>query len=82
MHRLMIAPHNPSGPVATAASAQAAATMSNFFILEYAWGEVQWRRELLDPPECIEDGHLIVAERPGLGFKLEATVVEAHGFAT
>lgn len=56
VHRLAISPHNPSGPVATAASGQVAAKLSNFFILEYAWGEVSWRKDLLDPPERIEDG--------------------------
>jgi galactonate dehydratase len=78
IHRLAIAPHNPSGPVATAASGQVAAALSNFFILEHAWGEVPWRKELLDPTERIENGFLVIEERPGLGCRLEPEVAEAH----
>jgi galactonate dehydratase len=73
-----VSPHNPSGPVSTAATAQVASTLSNFLILEYAWGEVGWRADLLDPPEQIEDGYLILPEGPGLGHRLNHAVVQAH----
>ena len=45
--RVMVSPHNPSGPVATLASAHLAATLPNFSRLEYAWGEVPWRAALI-----------------------------------
>ncbi|MCB0127229.1 MAG: mandelate racemase/muconate lactonizing enzyme family protein, partial [Caldilineaceae bacterium] len=61
---LLIAPHNPSGPVASVASGQVCATLRNFYILEYAWGEVDWRAQLLEPAERIEDGYLIVSDEP------------------
>ena len=64
---IMITPHNPSGPVATAASVQCMASVPNFAILEYAWGEVDWRASLIDPPEEIVDGFIEVPSRPGLG---------------
>ena len=67
---ILVTPHNPSGPVATAASIQCMATVPNFAILEYAWGEVEWRSELIDPPEQIIDGFMEVSQRPGLGIKL------------
>ncbi|GIV76954.1 mandelate racemase/muconate lactonizing enzyme family protein [Litorilinea aerophila] len=82
MHQLLIAPHNPSGPVAAAATAQVASTLSNFYILEYAWGEVDWRAQLLEPAERIEDGYLILSEEPGLGHRLNPAVVAAHRRAT
>jgi galactonate dehydratase len=78
LKQLLIAPHNPSGPVATVASAQAVSTLANFLILEYAWGEVDWRSSLIEPREPIEDGYLTVSDRPGLGYRLNQTVVEAH----
>jgi len=78
MQRLLVAPHNPSGPVSTAVSAQVASTMPNFFILEYAWGEAAWRADLLSPPERIEAGELILPSGPGLGHKLNADIVAAH----
>jgi galactonate dehydratase len=81
MNRLLIAPHNPSGPVASMASAHVCATLSNFLILEYAWGEVPWRSELLEPSEPVEAGMVAVPDRPGLGFRLRPDVVEAHRWA-
>ena len=42
-----VAPHNPSGPVATAASVQICAGMVNFRLLELQWGEIGWRSDLI-----------------------------------
>ena len=67
---VMVTPHNPSGPVATAASVQCMASVPNFAILEYAWGEVEWRASLVSPPEKIVDGFIEVTDRPGLGITL------------
>ncbi len=78
LNQTLVAPHNPASPVSTAASAQVASTLSNFLILEYAWGEVQWRTDLLDPPEEIEDGYLIVSDRPGLGHRLNEAILKDH----
>jgi galactonate dehydratase len=78
MCQLLVAPHNPAGPLATAATAQVISTVTNFSILEYAWGEVDWRADLLDPPECIKNGHLILSQEPGLGHRLNAATVEKH----
>lgn len=65
-----VTPHNPSGPVATAASVQCMASVPNFGILEYAWGEVDWRSTLIDPPERIIDGFIELSTRSGLGISL------------
>ncbi len=65
-----VTPHNPSGPVATAASVQCMATVPNFAILEYAWGEVGWRATLIDPPEKIVEGWIEIPARNGLGVTL------------
>lgn len=78
INQILVSPHSPAGPVSTAAGAQAAATLDNFYRLEYAWGEVDWRAELLDPPETIEDGHLILPRGPGLGHRLNQAVVSQH----
>jgi len=75
---ILVAPHNPAGPVSTAATAQVASTLSNLLILEYAWGEVDWRADLLEPAERIEDGHLLLPDGPGLGHRLNPEVVAAH----
>jgi galactonate dehydratase len=73
-----ISPHNPSGPVATLASAHVAAALPSFDLLEYQWGEVEWRISLLDPPERREGSDLVVPQEPGLGARLNPAVVAAH----
>ena len=73
---IRVAPHNPSGPVATAASAHICATLANFEILELQWGEVDWRAELLAPREQFEGGELAVSGRPGIGHALNERVVQ------
>ncbi len=78
MNGLLVAPHNPAGPLATAATAQVISTAANFSILEYAWGEVPWRADLLSPPERIEDGYLVLSDLPGLGHRLNDEVVSSH----
>lgn len=75
---LQIAPHNPSGPVATAASVQAVAAIPNFAILEWAFGEVPWREDLITPKEEFVDGYISVSNRPGLGYELNHTVVAKY----
>ena len=65
-----VTPHNPSGPVANAASLQCMATVPNFAILEYAWGEVEWRSCLVNPPETITGGFMDLPNLPGLGIEL------------
>jgi L-alanine-DL-glutamate epimerase-like enolase superfamily enzyme len=51
-------------------------------MLEYAWGEVDWRADLLTPAEPVRDGHLLVSDAPGLGYRLNADVVDAHRLRT
>jgi galactonate dehydratase len=64
---LICSPHGPASPIGNAAAAHVVATIPNFEIFEYSFGEVPWRAELLDPPEQIEDSALILSDRPGFG---------------
>ncbi|MEI6948388.1 mandelate racemase/muconate lactonizing enzyme family protein [Paraflavisolibacter sp. H34] len=75
---LQVAPHNPSGPVATAASAAVCAGLSNFSILEYAFGEVPWSPELVLPFEQFVNGEIPVSDLPGLGIELNRQVLKKH----
>jgi galactonate dehydratase len=53
--------------------------MPNFLILEFSFGEVPWRAELVDPPEQIaKGGMLTVADRPGLGLKINEKVAARY----
>src|SRR5581483_9333843 len=58
VHGVAVAPHSPAGPVAAAAGAQLCATLANFLILEHAWGEVDWRGDLIGG-ERIEGGYRV-----------------------
>jgi galactonate dehydratase len=73
-----LSPHNPSGPVATATRAPPEAVVPQVRHLEYAWGEVPWRADLVQPPERIEHGELLLPEGPGLGVALNEAAVAAQ----
>jgi galactonate dehydratase len=73
-----VAPHNPSGPVSTAASIQVCATLSNFNFLELQWGEVAWRKDILKPVELFQDGSIRVPERAGFGIELNESMIRSR----
>jgi galactonate dehydratase len=73
-----VAPHNPSGPVSTAASIQVCAVLENFRLLEFQWGEVAWRHDILDPSERFENGAIRLTDRPGFGIELNETLLRTH----
>lgn len=67
---LAVSPHGPASPVGNIAAAHVAATLPNFTILEYAFGEVPWRAEIVTPAEDIREGKAVLSERPGFGLQL------------
>lgn len=75
---VMVAPHNPSGPVSTAASVQVCAGMKNVNYLELQYGEVDWRSGVLTPPERFTNGRIQVPDRPGFGIELNEAVIRSR----
>ncbi|MBK9708672.1 MAG: mandelate racemase/muconate lactonizing enzyme family protein [Acidobacteria bacterium] len=73
-----VAPHNPSGPISTAASILLCAVLPNFRVLELQWGEVAWRGDILTPPERFVQGTIAVPDRPGFGVDLNEKTARAH----
>ncbi len=73
-----VSPHSPAGPVAQIAAGHLCATLPNFLCLEYAWGEVPWRNDLVNGAEEIRDGCLVLSDRPGLGITLNEKVLAEH----
>lgn len=67
-----VAMHNPSGPIATVASAHVQAGATTGRILEYAYGEIANRGTVLEPSERITGGTLHPHAGPGLGHRLAA----------
>jgi galactonate dehydratase len=72
---VLVAPHNPSGPVSTAASVHVCAGMRNATFLELQYGEVGWRGDSLVPAERFVDGAIHVPDRPGFGIALNEDVI-------
>ena len=52
----LVSPHGPASPVGNVAAAHVSASLPNFHILEFSFGEVPWRAELIDPPEQLPAG--------------------------
>lgn len=67
---LLVSPHGPASPVGNVAAAHVMASVPNFTMLEYAFGEVPWRAELLAPFEDVRGGALALSSRPGFGVEL------------
>ena len=64
------APHNPSGPVANAATLQLAATCPNFEILEIMYSDVPWRKDVTDEELVYDNGYMKIPDKPGLGIEI------------
>lgn len=74
------APHNPSGPVANAATLQLAATCQNFEILEIMYSDVEWRRDVTDEKLKYEDGYIYIPDAPGIGVEIDEEACLAHPY--
>lgn len=73
-----LAPHNPSGPVANAATLQLAASINDFRILEIMLTDVSWRRELTNEKVVFEKGNILIPTGVGLGIELNEEACLAH----
>ena len=71
--------HSPSGPVSLLASGHATAAVRGAMPLEHAVYEADWRPDLIDPPECVENGHLLLPNTPGLGATLNSDLLRRFG---
>jgi len=75
---LMCSPHGPASPIGNAAAGHVIATVPNFEIFEFSFGEVPWRSEFVDPPEQIDRGGLILPDRPGLGYTINNKIAAKY----
>jgi galactonate dehydratase len=75
-HHVDVAPHNPCGPVATAAAAHLAMAVPNFAILEFDRQEPH-RQRLVQDGWTVRAGHLEVPDAPGLGVELDESAIAA-----
>jgi galactonate dehydratase len=77
-YSVLLAPHNPNGPLSTLASAHVCASVPNFFRQEFMFNDVPWRDTIIDSPINIQSGKLILSEKPGLGVDLIEEEMERH----
>jgi galactonate dehydratase len=78
--QVLVAPHNPLGPVATAAALQVAFSIPNFALLEMKVDDVPWRNQLLTRPLVPVDGYFERPAGPGLGIEVDWEVARAHPY--
>lgn len=67
---VVVAPHNPMGPLATMVNVHFAASTPNFLILEYRPDDVSPRKDLVQDPILVKDGYLPIPDRPGWGYEV------------
>jgi galactonate dehydratase len=75
------APHNASGPIATAATLQVAALAPTLLLQEmFAPLDAPWRSLVALPSIEVEDGRVAIPQGPGLGVVLDEAECERHPF--
>jgi galactonate dehydratase len=77
-----VAPHNPQGPVSTAASIEFGFATPNYLICEAVHQDVPWRDEIVSWGFTVEKQGRIVrpSTRPGLGVEINEAVLARHPF--
>jgi galactonate dehydratase len=81
-HRIALAPHNPQGPVSTAASLEFGFSQPSYIICETVHNDVPWRQDVVREGFTIETAGRIVRPntRPGLGIEINEAEVKKHPF--
>lgn len=79
-YHLPICPHNPSGPVANAATLQLAACIPNFYLLETMSSDVPWRGEVSTESVRFVDGAMQIPALPGLGIDIVEEAIKKYPY--
>lgn len=81
-YRVALAPHNPQGPVSTAASLEFGFATPAYIICEAVLDDVPWRSDVVREGFTIEPNGRIVRPNtlPGLGVEIDEEVIKKHPF--
>ena len=81
-YRIALAPHNPQGPVSTAASLEFGFSQPSYIICETVHADVPWRSDIVSEGFTIEPLGRIVRPniKPGLGIEIKEAEVRKHPF--
>lgn len=77
-YEVNIAPHNFTSHLATMMSAHLCAAVPNFRIMEIEVDDVPWKDALVSPQPLIEQGDLVVPDKPGWGVEVNEQAVREH----
>ena len=81
-YNIMVAPHNPNGPVGTAATVHFAAVTPNFSILEYALSPTRDACQAGTEADYFKarNGRIELPTKPGLGIELDEDYLRGHPY--
>jgi galactonate dehydratase len=81
-HRIALAPHNPQGPVSTAASLEFGFAQPSYIICETVHADVPWRQDVVAEGFSVNPAGRIVHPntRPGLGIAIDEAEIKKHPF--
>jgi galactonate dehydratase len=81
-YRVALAPHNPQGPVSTAASLEFGFATPGYIICESVHNDVPWRSDVVSEGFTVEPvGRLVRPNtRPGLGIEINEAEIKKHPF--
>lgn len=77
-YQVQVAPHNPGGPVCTAASMHLAAAIPNFLVLEQIEPDRALRDKASTNPIRFEGGRFHLSDAPGLGLEPRLDVLQDY----
>jgi len=72
------APHNNSSALSTVGDAHVCASVPNFLALEFhRFHDPTWNDVVLSDEPVIQDGHVVLHEKPGLGVELNEEYLQS-----
>jgi galactonate dehydratase len=79
VYNVPVSPHCvPMGPIELLAAAHVVSAIPNFYRLEHSHALIETHHQLLTEPYRIEQGHLVLNGKPGLGYALDEGWLRAH----
>ncbi|MFM9063026.1 MAG: enolase C-terminal domain-like protein [Pirellula sp.] len=81
-YRIALAPHNPQGPVSTAASIEFGFSQPSYIICESVHNDVPWRADIVQEGFRLDKTTRTVTpnELPGLGVSIDEEQIKKHPF--
>lgn len=79
-HYIPVCPHNPSGPVANAATLQLAACTPNFYLLETMSSDIPYRADISNEEVVFRNGEMFIPDKPGLGIEINGAEMAKYPY--